>query len=120
MRPTVPKSHRESERRSLTGGFISSASLCSELGVHVWQYAGSPQYFPYDGMPCSCEMMKWNGEQFYQSHKEITTYQIGALKLIADTQENDRGVEKLVSHENHSLETVGSNPAAATTTSQGA
>ena len=31
--------------------------------VHIWVYAGDPNYFPYEGMPCDCGEVKYHKEE---------------------------------------------------------
>ena len=30
---------------------------------HCWTYAGDPQYFPYEGMPCDCGLVRYHTEK---------------------------------------------------------
>ena len=32
--------------------------------IHVWTYAGNPDYFPYEGMKCDCGETEWHKEKF--------------------------------------------------------
>ena len=31
--------------------------------VHIWVYAGDPNYIPYEGMPCDCGEVKYHKEE---------------------------------------------------------
>ena len=40
-----------------SGGNSCVGNSC--VGGHIWTYAGDPDYFPYEGMPCDCGATKW-------------------------------------------------------------
>ena len=31
-----------------------------EKMIHIWTFAGDPNYFPYEGMPCDCGELKYH------------------------------------------------------------